>query len=148
MASTARLAVRAGLYGLEQGFQSANQTLVFASYTVRPGAFGEELPALFVGNMNEPNIVHTSGVRQRNFVTEIVIVDTFAPSNEEQAARLDLVVDPLLDWLTAHPDYIAGMVMAPTSVTDGELTVPGGNVTVHYRAISIAIGVTVQEGRN
>lgn len=148
MTTTARQSIRAGVYGLLNAFHLANPTLLYSAFTARPSGMGPETPGGFVGNINEPSIIHTSGVRQRNFSTEIVLFDTFAPSNEEQAARLDIVVDALLDYLTANADYIANTVQAPTSITDGEFTIQGGQQAVHYRAVSIAIGATIQEGRN
>lgn len=148
MTTTARQSIRAGIVGMLQAFQAANPTVIYSVYSARPSGMGVEAPGTFVGNINEPSIIHTAGVRQRNFSTEVVVFDTFAPSNEEQAARLDIVVDALLDYLTAHADYIAGTVQAPTSITDGEFSIQGGQQTVHYRAVSIAIGATIMEGRN
>ena len=150
MTTIARQSVRATLKSLLDGFQAANPTLLRMTFSARPNGLGVELPGAFVGNLNEPNILHTSGVRQRNFATEIVLFDTFAPSNEEQAARLDIVLDALLDWFTAHADQIPGAIQAPHSVSDGELTIQGtGNLpSVTYRALSIGIAATIQEGRN
>jgi hypothetical protein len=148
MTTTARQSVRSTMYSLLTQFQAAHPTMLYSAFTARPSGLGIETPGAFVGNINEPSIIHTSGVRQRNFSTELVLFDTFAPSNEEQAARLDILVDTLLDWLTANADSIPGAIQAPTSITDGELAIPGPQQTLNYRAISIAIGATVQEGRN
>ena len=151
MTTTARQDVRAGLYALLVAFQAANPTLLFSVFRSRPGAPGVELPGAFVGNLNEPSIIHTSGTRQRNFAPEIVVFDSFAPSNEEQAARLDIVIDALLDYLTANPGAIAHSILAlnQASITDGEFDIAGGQVTTHYRAVAIGLGqITIMEGRN
>lgn len=147
MTTVARQSVRSGLYSLLTAFQAANPTLLFSSFPVRPTALGVETPGGFTGNLNEPLIRHDSGLRQRNWLTEIVLFDTFAPSNEDEAARLDVLVDNFMDYLTANP-IIAGGVQSPVSVTDGELVIQGGQTSLNYRAISIGIQITVQEGRN
>jgi hypothetical protein len=150
MTTTARQDVRAGLYALLVAFQAANPTLLFSVFRARPGAPGVELPGAFVGNLNE-QFTHTAGTRQRNFSPEIVIFDSFAPSNEEQAARIDLVQDALMDYLTANPNAVAHSILALNNgtSTDGEFDIVGGQVTTHYRAVAIGLGqITIMEGRN
>lgn len=148
MATTARQDARAGLYALLTGFHTANPTLLYSAYLSRPAGFSPELPAGFVGAMNEPTIRHDSGTRQRNFGLEIVLIDNFSPSNEAQAYRLDALVDAFVDYCTANPQIVAHTILAPTSVSEGEITIAGGTQSITYRAVSVAIQFTIMEGRN
>lgn len=139
--STIRAQTRANLKVFLDDFKAAQPTLL-QTYRNRPASFGST-PCAYVGGISEPRILHTAGIRQRDIEASLVLVDTLT-DNEETADRLDVLVDALIDALTAQPHVVdPETVQAPTRVEPVELDAGG----VPYAAVVVTALVQAQEGR-
>lgn len=135
--TTARRDIRAGLLLLGEDFKSANPTLLYRTYSRRPRGFTGDLPALYVGALNE-TVTHSSGLRGRTFDPQIGLVCHPTGSDAEVADEVDTLVDAFMDYVTLHPRAAGSNTLVEiTSVRDVELEMdevvyPTGLVTLSY----------------
>lgn len=147
MSTTGRQDVVSGLLSVLNTYKGSNPSLLRRTWTARPGTFGGELPLAFI-TMGDETVVHTSGTRQRTFVPQVTVVDTFA-DNEQTAGRLDILVDGLMDAFTAAPHAVSGAVIRVTQVSTGDLEQLGPSGPIFYRSATFVFAETVlMEGRN
>lgn len=146
MSTTARADVVAALQSVLGTYRTANPNKLRKIYTARPGGTGD-VPFAFIGNRDEA-IVHTQGVRQRTFAPTVTICDHLG-DNEQSAARLDILVDGLVDAFTAGVQVNPGFVLVQTAVLDGEEAFTGpSDVTITYRAATLVFAeIVIAEGR-
>jgi hypothetical protein len=137
MTTTARRDIRSGLVALGEDFKSANPTLLQRVYPRRPRGFTGDLPALYVGSLNE-QVRHDSGLRQRTFLPQIGLVCHPTGSDTEVADEVDTLVDYFMDYVTTHPRAAgSNSLVEITEVRDVELEMdevvyPTGLVVLNY----------------
>lgn len=142
--TTVRRDLRAGLVNAGADFKNQNPTLLLRVYERRPTGFTPDLPALYVGSLNE-TIIHTAGIRPRTFDAQAVLVGNPTGSPDEIADEVDTLVDYFLDYLTTHPRAAgSNYVLQPTSVRDVELEVDD----VVYPSAVVGIQLLASEGRS
>lgn len=143
--TTVRRDLRDGLVNAGNDFKSINPTLLQRVYPRRPPGFTGDLPAMYVGAMNEPNITHSAGVRSRTFDVQAVLVFNTLGSEEEVSDEQDTLVDYFLDYLTTHPRAAgSNYVLQPTSVRDVEIDID----EVPYPASVVNVQLLSAEGRS
>lgn len=118
--TTFREDARAGISATLSAWQAANPTLLRKVWQVRPESFTlGDLPCAVLGNFSE-TITTMNGIRQRvldGFTVELV---DRTPDNAEAAARMDVLVDAMLDYLTAAYHAASGTsILEPIGVSDG-----------------------------
>lgn len=143
MPSTFRAQLRAGCKTVLDAVKAANSTKLVHTYDHRPGSF--RTPCGFVdNNILEPSIAHTAGLRFRDLVAQVHVVNRVV-SNDQAADEQDDLVDLLVDAFTAAPNAASTTTLIePVSVdgheeTDGEAT---------YACSVINVRGRVQEGRS
>jgi hypothetical protein len=145
--TTFREDVRAGISGTLTTWKAANPKLLRKVWQVRPAGFTTgDLPCAVIGDLSE-TITTMQGIRQRmldNFTVELV---DRTPDNLEAAARMDVLVDALLDYLTAAYHSASGTsIVEPIGVSDGG-SGPAEGVNVAWYSNLINFRAYVAEGR-
>ncbi len=145
--TTFREDVRAGIVASLRAFQAANPDLVRQVWPVRSqNAVLGDFPALTVGDLTE-SIATMSGVRQRQMDGFTVTLTDVVPDNLEASNRGDLIVDAVMDWLTAAYHMASGTsIVEPVAVSDGEGPYSGGQGVELYDQV-IRFRAYVMEGR-
>lgn len=138
MATTFRSDAAAAIQTLLTTFQTANPTLLRKVKRARPENVGET-PVAWIGDISE-TITHDSGVRGRTFAIPVAIVDQLSDS-DENADRMDDLVDALIDVFTANPHAVANCLIEPTGVS--ELGIEGP-----FHGVAIVLRGRIQEGRS
>ena len=144
MGTTFRADSVAGLMTVLNAYKTAHPTLLRGVYSARPGGAAFEKPCAYVGSRDE-QVSHDSGTRTRTLSgLQVVVLDTF-PDNAQNADRMDVLVDGLLDAFTAAPHALGGnSVVSVTSIADTEVQM--GEAI--YRGAVFTFGTAVaQEGR-
>lgn len=145
--TTFRQDVRAGILAVLRAFQAANPDLVRQVWAVRPESdtLGD-LPSLAVGDLTE-SVATQNGVRQRRMEAFTVTVTDVVPVNAEAAARGDLIVDALMDFLTAAYHAASGTsIVEPVGVLDaGSRDGEGQNLALYTQVITFR--AYIAEGR-
>lgn len=142
--STFRQDVRAGLVAAGAAFALANPTLLQRTYPRRPAAFTGDLPALYVGSLNEA-LVHDSGTRSRDLTAQTILVLKPTGSTTEIADEQDTLVDYWVEYLTLNPRAAGtGYLIEPRSVRDIEITID----EVTYPASVVEVFCRALEGRS
>jgi len=142
MATTFRVDFRAGLLDVANTYQAANPTLIATVYGYPPESYAT--PCIYIDKKIEESIVHDAGLRFRVLTGNMVLV-TKLISNKQATDEQDVLVDALLDALTADPHAASGQTLiAPVSVTDTEISAGEG---VRYSAAIITVEGSIQEGR-
>lgn len=146
--TTFREDVRNGIVTTLRAFQAANPDLVRQVWSVRPASTTlGDVPALVVGNLAE-TVSTANGVRQRQmdgFTVELIDV---TPDNAEAANRMDLLVDAVMDWLTAAYHAASGTsIVEPIAVLDGADSLGGEGQNLAYYGQTIQFRAYVAEGR-
>lgn len=101
-ASSERQQQVAGLYASLATFQAANPTLLVGISASRPKSLNSvSMPFAFVGDRDESMDVGAH-IRTRTFSGLQIIVCDIMPSNAEAEARIDFVVDGLVDLFTKN----------------------------------------------
>ena len=117
-----------------------------STHRARPGSYRP--PCLYVGEIREPRIEHTMGLRNRDMTIELVLMQG-QYDNEQTADRQDVLVDAFHDWLTARPHAIGpNIVMNQVSTDDAEITVATNGAPVHYFATVFSVNADISEARN
>lgn len=145
MTTTARADMATGLLGILT--TAKNNGLLQEAHPARPGSLARPTPFGYV-EMGPEAVAHDSGTRTRVISPSLVVVDRLT-ENAEVAARMDALIDSILDLITATPH----ISVASGVVHDGRMTI---DVEVDqaldntwYIAARFAYGdITVQEGRN
>ncbi len=146
--TTFREDVRAGMISTLSSFKSANPTLLRKVWFVRPESFTTgDLPAMVIGNLTE-SIATANGIRQRQmdgFTVEII--DRVA-DNLESSERGDLLVDAIMDFLTAAYHMASGTsIVEPIGVTDGDSGAIGEGQNLYWYSQVITFRAYIAEGR-
>jgi regulator of RNase E activity RraA len=131
--------------------KTTSPTLLRAVYNARPGSF-PETPCAYIAGRNE-FITYSAQTRARTMVgLEVVIVDTLQDASEE-ADRMDVLIDLLVEDFTAAYAAVSGGggLLQLGSVTDADVTLTG-DVPVTYRGAVLNFGNTsnptfIREGR-
>lgn len=154
--TTARQNLSDGLVAVLNGIKAANPTLLRQVWSSRPGSF-PEVPAAYIGSLDEI-VTHDSSTRKRSFVATVVLVDKLI-DNQDTGNRIDALVDLCVEWFTRNFQIVTDAnsvvitALQQTSGVDGEETVDGPTVSVHYANHTMTFGsftnpVVVQERRN
>lgn len=142
MTTTFRQDFRAGLLSVATTYQTANSTLVATVYSYPPESFAT--PCVYIDKKIDEKIVHDQGVRFRVLTGSMVLV-TKLLSNKQATDEQDVLVDGLMDALTATPHAASGQTLIePSAVTDTEIAAGDG---VRYAAAIITVEGSIQEGR-
>ncbi len=147
--TTFREDVRAGIVTTLNSFKSANPTLLRHVWRVRPESFTlGDLPAMTVGNLTE-SINTTQGIRQRQMDGFTLTITDNVADNTETSDRGDLLVDAIMDFLTANYHMASGVsIVEPIGVTDGESGAIGeGAGSLYWYSQVISFRAYVMEGR-
>jgi len=146
--TTFREDVRAGIVTTLRAFQAANPDLVRQVWPVRAGSITlGDTPALVVGDLHE-TIATMQGVRQRTMDGFAVEVIDQAPDNLEASNRMDLLVDAVMDFLTAAYHSASGTsIVEPIGVEDGAASLGGEGQNLAYYGQTIRFRGYVMEGR-
>jgi hypothetical protein len=145
LASSARALFVAELLAALQAFRAANPTLLLGVLPARPKSLSNaSLPVAWVGSRDE-TLVHTGALRTRTFSGLTVEVADTVPDNDQAEARMDILIDGLMDLFTATFRNFPTAITQQASVTEVSLDdrFPGliGNI--------IGFGPTfVTEGRD
>lgn len=141
--STFRADAVAGLKAVIDAYLAANPSSLVATFDYRPESFALT-PLAFVDTRNE-TVVHDAGTRTRTMTPVVVVVDRIT-TNTETMARLDALVDGLLDQFTAtNPLVAGGNWRGSVSISDSFEQV-GDN---YYQAVTFSFGdVLISEGRS
>jgi hypothetical protein len=114
-AGNGREAQVAGLYTALGVFQAANPTLVAQISASRPRSLSNvSMPCVWVGDRDEQDDIGAH-IRTRTFVGLTLIAADVTPDNAEAEARMDILVDGLVDLITKYVH--AGGTRAITQVT-------------------------------
>jgi hypothetical protein len=142
--TSVRRDLRSGLVAAGEEFRSINPTLLQRTHHRRPKGFTGDLPAMYVGALNE-QIVHDAGTRGRTFDAQAVLVFRSTGSEEEVADDVDTTTDYFLDFLTTHPRAGgSNYLLQPTSTRDIELEID----ETPYPAVVVGIQLIALEGRS
>lgn len=146
--TTFRENVRAGISGTLTSWKTANPTLLRKVWQVRPESFTlGDLPCAVIGTMSE-SITTMNGIRQRQLDGFTVELVDRTPDNLEAAARMDVLVDALLDYLTAAYHSASGTsIVEPIGVSDGGSGAIGEGQNVFWYSNLISFRGYVAEGR-
>lgn len=145
--TTFREDVRSGIVSTLRAFQAANPDLVRQVWPVRSqNVVLGDFPALTVGDLTE-SIATSNGVRQRLMDGFSVTLTDVVPDSLEASNRGDLLVDAILDWLTAAYHMASPTsIVEPVGVSDGEGPYSGGQNVELYDQV-IRFRAYVMEGR-
>lgn len=146
--TTFREDVRAGIVSTLGTFRTANPTLLRKIWTVRPESFTVgDLPAMTVGNLTE-DIATANGIRQRQMSGFTVEITDQIADNLEASNRGDLLVDAIMDFLTASFHMAsATSIVEPIGVTDGDTGAIGEGTNLFWYSQVITFRAYVAEGR-
>ncbi len=146
--TTFRQDVRAGIVTTLTTFKTANPTLLRHIWKVRPESFGlGDLPAMTVGNLTE-DIATANGIRQRQMSGFTVEITDNVADNTETSNRGDLLVDAIMDFLTAAYHMASGTsIVEPIGVTDGDTGAIGEGTNLFWYSQIISFRAYIAEGR-
>jgi len=146
--TTFRQDVQAGIMATLTAFKTANPTLIRRVWPVRPGSFTlGDLPCAVVGNLTE-NIATSQGIRQRRMESFTVEIVDRVPDNAEALVRMNLLVDAMLDYITAAYHMASGTsIVEPIGVQDGDSGALGEGTNVFWFSNLITFRAFVAEGR-
>lgn len=131
---------------------AASPTLLRKVYNAMPGGF-PETPCAFIGPRDE-DITYTAQTRSREMAgLSMTVVDALVDASEE-ADRMDILIDLLVDDFTAAVATISpgGGLLQLTSVRDTDIILTGPNGTATYRGAVFGFGnpanpTFIMEGR-
>lgn len=135
----------AGLLTTLRAFRTANPTLLRGIASAQPKAYANlSLPGAYVDGRAE-TLTFAHNIRTRVLAGLSVVVVDAVPDNEEGEARMDALVDGLLDAFAAAVHSADGFsITLPSSVTEEALTDDGGGT---YLGNRITFGPTqIAEG--
>lgn len=145
--TTFREDVHNGIVTTLTAFKTANPTLLRQVWHARPGSYTlGELPAAVIGNLTE-TIATANGIRQRMFTGFTVELVDRAPDSQEADDRMNVLIDALLDYLTAAYHMASGTsIVEPIGVTDGDSGISEATNLYWYSNV-ITFRAYVAEGR-
>ena len=126
-----------GIYSALTAFRDANAPLIRGCQPARPKSMQNfEKPGVYIGARDE-TIEYAGQMRQRTITGVIGVVDT-VPDNYEAMARMDAIIDGLMDLISAVYHASGGnTIFGQTSVTEvayDEGGVPYNEVLISYTA--------------
>lgn len=120
MVSTVRADVRAALVTILDAYTASNPTQLQRTFPVRPASITTtDLPCAFVDLGTEDGSFDNS-LRDRRYAPGFVVCDVLS-DNAEAIARMDAVVDELVEHLTDYPHLITGASWSRYSITDTDV---------------------------
>ena len=144
MTTTFRADTVAGIKAVLDAFVAAHPTLLLRAYSARPESF-PDLPCAYVDYRSEA-INHSQGVRDRQLNgLSFKVVDRIT-NNDETMQRMDILVDALIEHLTAYPQ-LGGTVGIWIRLTVTDEDAPFGD----YDFFGVRFGfpdISIQEGRH
>lgn len=144
MTTTFRGDIADGLKTLLDSFKTANPTLLRSTFLAHPPSLNVDLPAGWVETRNE-SVAHVAGIRTRTMSPTVVVADRLT-DNAETMARMDDLVDALLDHFTTTPHIVAGTIWDSLTISDELDQLPDGS---WMQQVRFAFGnVSIEEGRN
>lgn len=146
--TTFREDVRAGINATLAAWRTANPKLLRKVWQARPDSFTlGDLPCAVIGNLTE-TIQTQNGIRQRMMTGFSVELVDRSPENIEAALRLDLLVDALLDYITAAYHMASGTsIVEPIGVLDGNIGLISEGPNVYWVSSILTFRAYVAEGR-
>jgi hypothetical protein len=139
-----RTLVRAGVVATLTTYSTANPTLLRKVWTGRPGSLSiGELPCAWIDAVDAERIPHANGIRQSQLVARVTFADV-VPDGPEAEARSDILIDAILDALTADYHSAGGNSITEPRAYAERLVSEG---PVPYLAVDIEVLAYVAEGR-
>lgn len=147
--TTFRQNVQDGIVTTLAAFRAANPTLLRKIWQVDPGSYTlGDLPAAVVDNLTE-QIATANGIRQRQIVGFTVKLIDRTPDNAEAALRMNLLIDAILDYLTAAFHMAsATSIVEPIGVTDGDSGAISEGPNLFWFSNLITFRAYIAEGRS
>lgn len=140
--STFRHDLVAGIVSMLNGVKTAHPTLLVAVYPARPESF-PDFPCAFVDDRPEA-VTQDEGTRTRNMTMSFLVVRR-PTTNAETMAANDVLIDYIVDAVTANPQY------GTTGMHSGNFTVAGEETPIGdflFPAVRFTLtGITIMEGR-
>ncbi len=129
LATSWRQIAVAGILATLTAFKAANPTLLKGVASARPRDLSNfDKPGAYIGSRDE-TVIHTGGLRTRTFGGLSVVVVDVTPSNKEEQARMDILIDALQDAFTAaYRSASPYAIVQQTSVGEIDLESYMGNV--------------------
>ena len=118
MTSTVRVDLRAALVTILGAYTAANPTQLRRTFVTKPSSGVTDTPYAYV-DLGAEDTSFDSGLRDRRYAPGFVIVDDLS-DNAEAIARMDLIVDGLVEHVTTYPHLIAGSSWSRMSVTEAD----------------------------
>lgn len=145
--TTFRSDIHAGLIATLAAFRAANPTILRKIWHARPASYTlGELPCAVVGNLTE-SITTLNGIRQRRMDGFTVEIVDRAPDSQEADDRMNLLVDAIMDHLTAGYHMASPKsIVEPIGVTDGDAGITEGTNLAWYSNV-IVFRAYIAEGR-
>ena len=147
MTTTARVDMAAGLKTILN--QAVSQGLIQQAFAARPGSLAFPTPFGFV-DVGDERVTHDAGTRVRVLAPSLVVVDRWT-ENDEAAARMNAVVDGLLDLITANAHISSSAAHSgglTITVAPEQVPLPDGSDATFLAARFAYLDVNVQEGRD
>ena len=143
MATSFRTDVGDGLLAILNAFIAANPTLLVRAYRARPSGPIADLPMAYIEGRPE-RVTHVQGVRTRTMTPSVVVIDRNT-DNAETMARLDVLVDALLDAFTAEPHVTPATIWDEMTIADEPFDVG----ETEFAAVRFTFGdLSIAEGRS
>ena len=146
LASSFRTLTRAGVLTLLTNFRNANPTLLRGVSSSRPKSFTNlDLPGVYIASMDEVITMTGNQLRKRQLSGLTVVAVDIVPDNMEAEARMDVLIDGLVDAMTSGFHAIdSNSVLQPSSVNE----IPITEGAIQYLGNLISLGNTFKtEGR-
>lgn len=136
-----RTNLRSGVKTVLDTVQAANPTVLVHVYDHPPASL--HTPCGYVEKEVSERIQHTSGLRIRTATVRVVLVNKQS-TNEQATDEQDVLLDLVLDALTADPDAVTDCLIEPVSVEDTEIVL----ADTRYPAVVVTVQGIEQRGRN
>ena len=131
-----------GIYATLNNFALANPTLLRRVWKARPGSFAGELPLAYIGS-RDATWIYSAGVRQWHATPSVVVVDA-VPDGPEAEARMDVLIDGLIDAFTRDYHGVSGTsILQANGVTELDMSDSG----THLLGEQIQLTGDIAEGR-
>lgn len=140
--STFRRDIADGILSMVNTFIAANPSLLVRVYRARPPGLAD-FPCAYIENRPE-DVVHDVQTRTRVMSPSLVVVDRIT-DNAETMLRMDILVDKLLDQITATPQLVLG------TIHNGRMTIADESEDFGDYILAAVrftwLDISIQEGR-
>jgi hypothetical protein len=143
MATTFRAQLRAGCKTVLDSVKAANAGKLAHVYDHTVASF--RTPLGYVdNNVLEPSISHTAGLRGRDLIAQVHLVNKII-TNNQTADEQDVLVDLVVDAFTANPNAASATTLIEPISVEGHEHQDGDAI---YSCSIVNIRGRIQEGRN